>query len=171
MDELLWKIFGIILALILIFMVPIFSFYDRMDASSYNVAYDAVSEFSSASRELGLINKYNYDRFMAKLNSTGLNYDVELEHYKKVYIPVLDDAGNETGEIKGAYRAVYDGDLTKNIYDEDYLMEAGDMLYIRVYNKSHSTGEIIRSRIFGTSLSQGTIYVRGGGMVHSDGID
>ncbi len=171
MSEMLWKIFAIILAVILVFIAPILMFYDRMDATTYNIAYDAVNEFVDSSRELGVINKSNYDKFAAKLAATGLIYDVEVEHYKKVYIPVIGDDGKETGEIKSAYQGVFDSDILGSIEDDDYILEAGDMLYLRVYNKSASMGELIKARIFGLSVSEGTIYVRSGGMVHSSGIE
>ncbi len=171
MSEILWKIFAIILVVILVFIAPILMFYDRMDATSYNIAYDAVNEFADASREVGVINKSNYDKFAAKLGATGLIYDVEVEHYKKVYFPVIGDDGRETGEIMTSYQGVFDSDILESISDEDYLLEAGDMLYVRVFNKSPSMGESLKARIFGLSISEGTIYVRSGGMVHSSGVD
>ncbi len=169
MENLLWKVFALILTTIMIFIVPITLFYDRMDTVSYNVAYEAVNEFADESRELGVVNKYNYDRFMSKLNSTGISYDVDIEHYKKVYLPVLDDAGVETGEIRSVYEGVYDADIVSGIYEDDYVMEAGDMLYVQISNNTNTIGEIIKGKLTGVNASKGTIYARGGGMVHSNG--
>ncbi len=171
MDNILWKISAIILAVILVFIVPILMFYDRIDAITYNTAYDAVNEFVDTSRQLGEVNSYNYDKFISKLNSTGLIYDIDVEHYKKVYLPILDNNGVETGDVTSVYQAVCNADVLSEIYDKAYMLEAGDMLYIRILNKSHSMGEVIRSRVLGINASEGSVYIRSGGMVYSSGVE
>ncbi len=168
MEDLLWRILAFILAAVLIFLVPLFMFYDRMDDMSYNTAYQSVNEFAQISREIGEVNSYNYKKMIAKLNSTGLSYDVDIEHHKKLYMPVLDENGIETGEISCVYEGIYDGDIESKL-ETGYKMEAGDLFYIQVKNKTRTMAESLRSSLFGFAASEGSIFIRSGGMVHSSG--
>lgn len=168
MEDLLWKILAFILAAVLIFLAPLLMFYDRMDDMSYNTSYQAVNEFAQISREVGEVNSYNYKKMIARLNSTGLSYDISIEHHKKVYMPVLDKNGVETGEINCVYEGIYDGDIESKI-DSGYKMEAGDLFYIQVKNKTRTMAESLRASLFGVAASEGSIFIRSGGMVHSNG--
>ncbi len=168
MEDLLWKILAFILASILIFLAPLLMFYDRMDDMTYNTSYQAVNEFAQISRELGEVNSYNYRKMLSKLNSTGLSFEIDIEHHKKVYMPVLDKNGLETGEINCIYEGIYDGDIESKI-EQGYKMEAGDLFYIQVKNKTRTMAESLRASLFGVGATNGSIFIRSGGMVHSSG--
>ncbi len=170
MENILWKLLAFILAVVLMFLAPIVTFYDRVDLISYNNVYSATNEFADISRELGVINKSNYNKFISTLNATGLTYDIEFEHLQKVYYPRFDDSGNPTGSVEVRYEGTYGEDIGEQVLSGGYVMESGDILYVQVSNSSNTVGEVLKSRLLGLSIPKKTIFVKGGGLVHNTGV-
>jgi len=168
-EDALWKILAFILAMILMFVAPLMTMYDRLDAITYSVAFSAANELADLSRELGQVKELNYLTLMDKLNATGNTYTVEMEHYKKVYVPVYDNAG----VFQDDYEIVYEGTFTHEIQEAlrvsgSYEMEAGDLFYVHIENKSQTGAQVARNLLLRTSENYPVIIVRSGGMVHHE---
>lgn len=168
-EDALWKLLAFLVAVILMFVAPLMTLYDRQDAITYSVAFSAVNELVDVSRGMGEVKALNYQKLMDKLSATGNTYDVRMEHYKKVYVPVYDNAG----AFQNGYEIVYEGVFTKEITDQltatgSYDMAAGDLLYIHVENRSKTRAQLARGLLLRTSENYPVIIVRSGGMVHHE---
>ena len=165
----LWKILAFIMAIILMFVAPMMTMYDRQDAITYSVAFSAIGELADMTRELGSLKSENYDAMTDLLTATGNTYDVQMEHYRKVYVPVYD----ATGVFLNDYRISYEGSFNADIMTAleatgDYEMAAGDMFFVHVENSSKTRSQIIREILLNQSDDLPSIVIRSGGMIHHE---
>lgn len=165
----LWKILAFIVAIILMFAAPMMTMYDRQDAITYSVVFSAVGEMADLTRELGVLNDANYVAMMDLLSATGNTYTVELEHYKKVYMPVYDGAGVFQNDYETIYQGAFNADIMTALQGSGtYKMAAGDLFFVHVENKSKTKSQIIREILFDQGDNFPTIIVRSGGMIHHE---
>ena len=165
-EEALWKILAFILAVILLFVAPLITLYDRQDAITYSVVFSAVSEFSDVTRELGVVREQNLHQLLGTLSATGNTYDVQLEHYKKVYVPIYDPAGVFMDDYYTSYEGVFNTDIYAVLNSVDsYPMNAGDLFFIQIENTSKTRSQVAKSLLFNISGDYPTIVVRNGGLV------
>lgn len=165
----LWKILAFLLAVSLMFVAPMMVIYDRQEAITYTLALSAVNEMTALSRELGFVNQNQYHQLMDRLGATGLTYDISLEHYKKVYIPVYDTLGTFTGDSYVSFEGVYNGDITDVIEGAgQYKMSTGDMFFLQVENRTPTPAQALRQMVWHRSSDARAIIVRSGGMVHNE---
>ena len=165
----LWKILAFIIAIILMFVAPMMTMYDRQDAITYSVAFSAVGEMADVTRELGRLKAMNYERMMDLLTATGNTYEVQVEHYKKVYVPVYNNAGIFMNDYKITYEGSFNADILAVLEATgDYKMSAGDLFFVHLENSSKTKGQVIREILLNQSDSLPNIIVRSGGMIHHE---
>lgn len=170
-EESLWKILAFLLAVVLIFIAPTIAVYDRMDAITYTIVQNEVTRFCDGVRDTGYVSEQGYRTLNQSLSSTGLAYDVKLEHYEKNYVPVYSGA-----TFMDRYEIVYEGNYNDVIYEGletpsnmgQYDMSVGDLFYIEVTNKSATKSQTIRQLLLGLSQKYPVIVVRSGGMVRHE---
>ena len=80
MEDSLSIIFAIIVALIIMFIVPLMDTWELHDNLSYVITYAAVTDFVDTARNTGKITMNNYQTFLSTLNATGNTFDVSMEH-------------------------------------------------------------------------------------------
>lgn len=175
-EQSLWKILAFLMAVILIFVAPTLTIYDRMDAMTYNVVNTEVTKFCDGIRDKGVIDEKSYNNFLNDLALTGITYDVVIEHHEKVYIPVYvaDAFGVET--FADDYEIVYDGHYNDEVeaafndaaVDNVYKMSVGDMVYIHVENTSATKSQVVKQLLLGASRKYPVIVVRNGGMIRHE---
>lgn len=167
MEQALWKILGFILAVILIFVAPTITVYDRMDAISYNVVMNEVSRFSEGVRDTGIVSENAYNNLLNTLGRTGVTYQVEMEHFEKTYLPDVTPMGDPTAEV--AYIPYTTTDIEAAFITEgQYEMTMGDLFYIHVENTSPTKGQTIRQVLLGSGAKYPVIVVRNGGMIRHE---
>lgn len=168
-EESLWKILAFIVAVILMFGAPMMTMFDRQEAITYSVVFSAVGELSDISRDTGRIDEVNLKQLMTTLSATGNTYEVTLEHYKKIYVPVYDSAGTFTGEYYSSYEGLFNVDIYQVLTATgNYDMNEGDLFYVHVENRSETIGQVARRILWRQSTTYPVIIVRNGGMVRHD---
>ncbi len=169
MDQALWKILGFLLAAILLFVTPLISVYDRQDDISYTIAYSQVQELTDMTRDRGYLDEALYLKLNKILAATGNTYEITLEHYKKTYVPVYDDAGLFMDDFYVSYEGYFNGDIEKVLENQHrYDLSIGDLFFVRVENKSKTKSQVIREILLNISTDYPTIIIRSGGMVRHE---
>ncbi len=154
----LWKIGGIIICVILLFVVPLKMNFARQDKIIDQVVRTRVMLFSEQARELGYISEVMVKELEASLSATGLEYEVSFEHLSKRF------AADESGNLK----AYYDGSYEEDIYELidtgiDYPLKMGDFLFVEVRSSSITKSQAM-NHLFGLPGGPG-IYFKSGGIV------
>lgn len=162
-QESLYKIAGIILCVIMLFIVPTLYSFERQDDIVYNLVSSASDEFSQRVREVGYIDQNLYHEFMANLSATGLTYQIEIIHLMKKY-------GQNQGKIEVYYEGVYQEEIETMLQQTGrYEMKIGDFFYIKVQNTGKTKGDGLKSMIGIPTSSLPRIYLKSGGIVRYGG--
>ncbi len=151
----LWKLFGMILIVLLIFVVPTQFFYQRQDDISYQIVINECNAFSDRVREQGYLTEAMVTDFRRTLSATGMNYDVEIEHERKRFL------NNQV-----YYDAIYHEDIMEVLATQElYPLAVGDFFFVRVVNTSPTMSRTLAG-VFGIGgHSQIDIYMKAGGVV------
>jgi hypothetical protein len=158
-EDSLWKIFGIILGVVLIFVVPTVYSYQRQDDIVYNLIMTEANEFSQKIRESGKVNRQMLDELNQVLQASGLTYEIELEHQQKRF-----------SEDEGFMEVYYDGVYTDRIFEwvetqGAYRLNSGDFFYVRIRNTSRTKGQSFRNILGIGGMKNSEIYIVSGGIV------
>lgn len=173
------KILGVFIALILMFLYPLYQQAQRQDDLSQIVVHSAVTEFVDASRTKGYITPTMYSELTRKLGATGNQYEIEMEHLHKKYSPVYTDPADPNG-FQNSFMTYFDGHYTEEIMgrlfpnntspiddpDRRYLMSEGDFFTVKVKNINRTMSTILQDVFLNGNTGDNTrIYMPYGGMV------
>ena len=89
MEENVQRIFSIMVAVIVFFLLPMYVAFEKKDDISYALAIRITSELVENVKNNGYISKKMYDDYVAKLSATGNTYDIRMEHKAYTYNPVI----------------------------------------------------------------------------------
>lgn len=168
-EEALWKVLGFFLAVILMFMVPLITLYDRQDDINYSLIYTELNRLSDVVRDSGKLEERVYEDFLRRLSLTGSQYQITLEHLEKVYVPIYDGAGVFQEAYQISYNGTYKDDIENVLQAQGtYKMGIGDLFFLTVENSSPTKSQIVRQIFYGLSSKYPAIYIRGGGMIRHD---
>lgn len=120
MESSFQKIIAAIVGVMIMFIIPVYIAFEKVDDISYNLVLKHTQSFVDNVRERGYISPEMYSDFVANIHSTNNSYDVQIEHVKKRYDPAIYIYGTK-GEIL-------------HILDYDK--------YIDVYNAGRDAGNI-----------------------------
>ncbi|MDF1618013.1 hypothetical protein [Petrocella sp. FN5] len=169
MEQVLWKILGIILSVILMFVVPIMNLYERQDNISYNIITTQLNQMTDSVRDIGGLDASAYHAFLRALDQTGNGYSISLEHYEKVYVPVYNEGGLFMEDYHISYEGFYKDDIEAVLNTGGfYPMNQGDMFFVSVQNVTPTKSQMVRQILHGMDSSYPTLIVRGGGMVRHE---
>ncbi|MCF8017957.1 MAG: hypothetical protein CVV00_08365 [Firmicutes bacterium HGW-Firmicutes-5] len=169
MEQVLWKILGIFLSVILMFIVPIMHLYERQDTISYSVISTQLNQMTDSARDIGRLDASAYQTFLRALDQTGNSYLINLEHYEKVYVPVYNDSGLFMEDYHISYEGFYKDDIEAILSSGGfYPMEQGDMFFVSVQNVTPTKSQIVRQILYGMDPQYPSLIVRGGGMVRHE---
>lgn len=101
------KVFAILLAVLLLYIYPIYTAFQQQDDISELVVLRATTAFVDAVRDKGYISPTMYTDFRQTIEATGLDFDVQMEHESKKYVPVYDDP-TRPETFQGTYEVHYD---------------------------------------------------------------
>ena len=139
MSDLFITIMAVIIAVVLLFAVPIIASTNQNDTITQTAVESLVSDFvNTASRE-GKITRSNYDAFIQKLYATGNSYDISIEVQKMDKINLVNKNGSAIGE--NAYYSVFKNDIEAVLDSgEDYHLSQGDRVIAKVHNTNVTFG-------------------------------
>ncbi|NGZ74501.1 hypothetical protein [Saccharibacillus alkalitolerans] len=140
-------IFAALLAVLLLFMYPLYEQARSQDKLANAVVQGAAVRFVDNVRTKGYITPRIYEEFNAQLAATGNQYDVELEHLHKRYSPDYSDPA-DPATFRGSFTTFYDGFYNEQILpvlfpdngrssddpSRRYTMQVGDYIGIRLKN-------------------------------------
>ncbi|NDL66383.1 hypothetical protein [Anaerotalea alkaliphila] len=166
----LWKLSALLLLVALLYVAPLASLFERQGDITYERVRVETAALTDRVRNLGVLEKDQWEAYLRKVSATGEVYQVELEHQKRSYTPVLDGAGEPTGDWRTVYAGSYDGDITGELaLSGRYPLALGDFFYVTVRSTSRSKDQALKSMLFGRSGAFPAVYTRNGGMVrHED---
>ena len=89
MEDTLQKIFSVIIAVVIMFILPVYVAYEKKDDLSYVLALKITTDFVENVNAKGYVSSDMYNDFISKLAITGNSYDIYMEHTAKKYNPVI----------------------------------------------------------------------------------
>ena len=128
------KIVAILLAVILMFIVPVFYMREESDRLKQTRIIEEITFFVDGVRNTGILSREDYSRLENILYSLGGGYRISISHYSHI----LDEAGkevlyNQVANFEGEIMDCFE----KNM---DYYLKKHDYLKLIVKN---SNGEVL----------------------------
>lgn len=114
MEDTLQRVFGILLAVVVFFLLPLYMAFEKKDDISYSMALRITSNFVDNIANKGYISKEMYLDYVSDLALTDNAYEITFQHTAKKYYPVIYGNKGDGTKVK------YDYTNYKDDYD-DYL--------------------------------------------------
>lgn len=153
----LWKLLGMILCVVLIFVVPTLSLYERQDKIIYDIMQTETDMLAQKVREVGFIDHMMLNEYKSTIQGYGLSFSIEMEHQMKQFTA-------DQGVYKSYYVGTFTEDIVRVIENRGrYDLGVGDFFFIRVRNTSPSRYGALLSG-FGYT-KEGLIFAYSGGIV------
>ena len=153
MEDSLSIIFSVLVALVIMFIVPLMDTWELQDNLSYVVTYAAVTDFVDTCRNVGYVSLQSYLNFQQKLASTGNTYAVSMEHRDQKQIPFTDAGG--TTSTRTVYLNSYTRQIEQQLYDGSGIYPLGkyDYFYVTVKNTNLTQASIINKLVANDSTN------------------
>ena len=177
MGDSLSKIVAIVLAVLLMFIIPIKSEFERLDDISRIYVLNETTKFVDRVRNLGYITPRMYLEYVRNIEATDNLYEVRLEHGRKIYIPVYEESLSGNLEFKEEHIEEYDTSFTEDIIKvllpdspvggDDIILELrkGDYFAVTVFNTNRTMATKMQEML-GSNVPVEKIFVRYGGLVN-----
>ena len=120
MDDNLQRVFSVLLSVIILFILPLYITFEKIDDISYSLALKITSNFVDNVNAKGYVTEEMYNDFVSRLTVTGMTYDIKMEHVAKKYTP--------------AYYAYNENNVLLNTFDYS--------IYSSYINKDPSEGNV-----------------------------
>lgn len=112
MEEIVQRIFAIIFATLVFFILPIYMTFEKRDDVSYTLALKITSTFVNQVKSKGYLTQEMYDEFVSELAATNNSYDIQMQHISKTYNPVINVYENKNNTLVDT--------LEYSIYESQY---------------------------------------------------
>ena len=89
MEENVQRVFSIMIAVIVFFLLPMYVAFEKKDDIAYALAVRMTSELTENVKNNGYLSKKIYDEYISKLAITGNTYEIKIEHKAYKYNPVI----------------------------------------------------------------------------------
>ncbi len=113
MDGVLQRVVSILIAVVILFILPVYVAYEKRDDISYALALNMTTDFVNNVNSKGYITNEMYTDFLNELAVTQNSYDVYMEHVSKKYNPVIYSYSDDLKTI----RAKFDYNLYKTEFE------------------------------------------------------
>lgn len=173
MSDTLITVVAIVLAAGLIFVVPLMTMADRLDATSQAQVEAIVSDFVDEIRSTGKITQEKYSKFQENLAATGYTFDVEMEAKILDENPgkkTLQTASDKIGEnvYYSEYTSQIEEQLNKTTGSDAGIkkLKTGDMILVTVKDKDLTLAQQLKQfayKIVGNDTA--TVVASSAGMV------
>ncbi len=154
----LWKIFALILALVLMLVIPMVHAFEIEDRQVRLNLLDNLDFFLDEVSQTGEISKEGYLNFQNRINALGYPFEINIKHYKKIYVPVYEDPSlpsSFSGKIKVVEELFTNRDIKNTLFPkeegisgESYKMSKGDYVVISVKTDVKTKYQKIREMLF-----------------------
>lgn len=137
MDDMLQRVFGILVGVIIFFLLPLYIAFEKKDDISYSLALKITTNFVENVKSKGYVSHEMYNDFISNLAVTGNSYDIKMEHVAKKYYPIIysydDDYKNVRSKFDySLYRDMFNaGQIEKDGITYENLVLAHDLVEIR----------------------------------------
>jgi hypothetical protein len=183
MEDALWKLFGFILAVVLVIVVPMMSLLERQDDMTLAIAQAEATRFADTARDMGTVTPAMYERFVNRLHATGLRYDIRLRHQRHQWQPVYETTPTGllfTGEYTRSVMtegeqvilaALYPPAASQGASQEasgSYRMHVGDQFHVEITSTGESAAAAWRRMFLSAGTAEAGILARAGGMVRNE---
>jgi hypothetical protein len=171
MDDILGRVFAIILAVLLMFIFPLLDSWERQDDLSYMAAYSAVVEFVDSVRNTGFMTPDMVESLRYTLAATGNTYEIEMEKRHILYFP----NGTPTSELiyKYEFTSQIEQDLSEKLAAEGpngkYGFVKGDYFYVSVKNTNKTQSTVMKQFLYATDMPEFKIGIQYGGLIRTTG--
>lgn len=164
------KVIAILLAVILMYIVPLNFNMQQMDTMSQSYVTKKTNEFVEAVRNNGYISISMYRDFAKELSNTNVLYDISLTHEHVSYEPVFDDVtGIYTNEIAVVNYDTYEEDIMEALGNEGYYyMSEGDYFSIVLYNRTPTMAGRLQQMLNRGTAPDKQILVTDGGRIRDE---
>lgn len=168
MKDTLSMIVAVIFIVVLLVLLPLYNYFERQDDMSYNLTLKTVTMFVDEVAQNGYIDQNMYDKFIARLATTGNTYDIQIEAKKKILTIDPENIDPDTGEETyiEQFKSYYNKDIfndetgkTSNIISKDnslknnvFFLDVGDKFFVTVKN----TNTTMASALLGALVSSTT---------------
>jgi len=150
MNDIMITITVIVLAGVLLFVVPLVTMADKVDANTQSQVEAIVSEYVDNVRSTGKFTQEKYNKFIEDLTSTGYTYDVEIE------IKVLDEnPGKKTSQTvrdkigENSTYSKYNLQIEEELANHGITqLNAGDMIVVTARNSSTSISQQMKQFVY-----------------------
>lgn len=170
MGDAIGKIFSVLLAVLLLFLVPLINMFEQQDMTTREFVFSEATLFVDSVRNRGELTDAMFQELMNKLSATNNIYQVTLQHSHQSIVPVFSNP-LDLSTFEERYEVHYDEYYTKDILgfidsaDMPYTMSQGDSFKISIINKNKTLGTQVMQILVGIELPTGTIVVSYGGVV------
>ncbi len=171
MEENLSKFVTAILAIIIMFIFPVYIAYEKKDDISYALAVRYTQDFVDKVRSKGYITRELYQDYATRLLTTGNTYDIELEHRYVRFDPANTTGSENVKAVRG--EEVYSTEHILNFMDNNiehkYVMNVDDTFNVKIKNTNVTMATVIYNIVtVNMSKNNVRIHVDYGGKILAD---
>lgn len=83
------RVFAILIAVIIFFLLPMYISFEKKDDISYALALKITTNFVESVTKKGYLSREMYDNYLSDLGATDNAYDITFEHIAKKYYPTI----------------------------------------------------------------------------------
>ncbi|MEG1705123.1 MAG: glycine-rich protein [Clostridia bacterium] len=113
MEENVQRVFSIIIAVIIFFLLPMYVAFEKKDDVAYALAVKITSELVENVKNNGYISRKMYEDYVSKLGITNNTYEIKMEHKSYKYNPIIYSYTDTTYK---KIRETFDYGIYKNEY-------------------------------------------------------
>ena len=113
MEDIVQRVFAIIFAVLVFFLMPLYMTFEKRDDISYALALKITTNFVNTVKAKGYLTADMYTDFVSELGATDNTYEVKLQHVAKTYNPVINVYEIKTNKLIDT--------LDYKIYEEQFL--------------------------------------------------
>lgn len=171
MEESLSKFVTAILAIIIMFIFPVYIAYEKKDDISYALAVRYTQDFVDKVRSKGYLTRELYQDYASRLLTTGNTYKIELEHKYVRFDPNSESVGNEVNAVRNEeiYSTKHILNFLNNNEEHKYVMNVGDNFNVKIKNTNVTMATIIYNIVtVNMNKNNVRIYVDYGGKILAD---
>lgn len=147
MEETTVSIIGIMIAVLLMFVVPLVTIADRNDDISQLTVQTLTADFVDKVVRLGQIRSDDYNEFITRLATSGNTYDIDIE------VKILDENPSKSqidanpSEVgSNVYYSLYTSQIEEKFKTYDtILLKEGDVVSVVAKNNSKTLSQALKS--------------------------
>lgn len=171
MEDSLSKFITAILAIIIMFIFPVYIAYEKKDDISYALAVRYTQDFVDKVRSKGYLTQELYQDYVTHLMATGNTYSVDLEHKHVRFDPSNTDVGQASAAVRS--EEIYSTEHILNFMEKNeehkYVMNVGDNFNVKIKNTNVTTATVIYN-IVTVNMSSNNVRIHAdyGGRILAD---